>query len=382
MKSQPESQKILLVITQGIWGGAQRYVFDLATHLPPEFQVTVAVGEPQGQPDLQQALKASKSPTVLVHQLNQLVRSVTPLTDLKAIFELRNLIKTQTPDILHLNSSKAGIIGSLATLGLPKRPKVIYTVHGWVFLEPLPRLTRWVYKFLEKQTARLKDQLIVLSEKEKKIGHGIGIPENKLTIIPLGIEPPLFLTKTQARAQLLKHTPRIKPPRQWIGTIANLFPTKGLDILITAAHTILKKNPHLHFFVIGSGPEKNSLEKLIQRLHLHANVHLVGAQPHAATLLPAFDIFVLPSRKEGLPYTILEALTAQIPIVATAVGGISGLLSEYPTGYLVPPNNAAALADTIQSALHALTKKRTINKTASVSTVAVMVEQTVKIYPN
>lgn len=378
MKSQPVQTKILYLITQGIWGGAQRYVFDLATHLPPNFEVCVAVGETNGQSDLQKALQATPAAQVKIFGLNHLVRSIRPLTDLRAIFELRQLIKDQSPDILHLNSSKAGIIGSLATWGLKNRPRVIYTVHGWVFLEPLPPLVRWTYKFLEKQTARFKDHFIILSEKEKKISLSLGIPETKLTLIKLGIDLPTFPSKSQARNKLLKKIQLSETPTKWIGTIANLFPTKGLDLLIAASKTILKTQPKLHFFIIGSGPAKSLLEKQIRQLKLSRTVHLVGNQTEAAKLLPAFDLFVLPSRKEGSPYTILEAQSAGIPIVATAVGGVSELLTHYPNSRLSAPNNITALTEAILAGL--ALKNSTNQKTATVRTAAEMTKDTLAIY--
>lgn len=351
MKSQSNPVKILYIITQGIWGGAQRYVFDLATHLPSDFTITVAVGENQGPQDLQKALKASNKPNLGIYQLHSLIRAISPITDLKAIFEIRTLVKTEQPDILHLNSSKAGIIGSLAMLGLNRRPKVVYTVHGWVFLEPLAVSVRRLYKFLERLTAHLKDIIIVLSDKEKRVAQNLGIPESKLTIIPLGITLPFFLKKTEAQSQLQKLTKQTKPAKLWIGTIANLFNTKGLDILIKSVPTILKEKPNATFYIIGNGPEKHNLQKLITQENLTDTIFLLGALPNAAALLPAFDLFVLPSRKEGLPYTILEAMAAGLPIVATTVGGISEVLANYPQRFLALPNNQLELTAAIIGAL-------------------------------
>lgn len=375
MESQPYQTKILYIITQGIWGGAQRYVFDLTTHLPENFSVQVAVGEAKGPQDLQDALKRSNKPNLHLTQLYRLVRPIHPFQDLRAIFEIRQLIKTTNPDIVHLNSTKAGIIGSLATLWLHPRPKVVYTVHGWVFLEPLSLSVRKLYKFLEKHTARLKDTLIVLSEKEQRVAQNLGVPESKLTIIPLGITKPLFLKKTAAQSHLQKLSRQTKLPKVWVGTIANLFPTKGLDILINSVPTILQKNPGARFFIIGSGPAEARLKKLIVQKNLTTKVFLLGAVPNAATLLPAFDLFVLPSRKEGLPYTILEAMAAGLPIVATAVGGVSEMLSNYEARFIALPNNQAELTAAIIGAL-----KKPIKTTPIVTELKTTIEATLACY--
>lgn len=374
MKSQSESVKILYVITQGFWGGAQRYVFDLATSLPPEYEVAVAVGEPAGPQDLQESLKKASNWPIL--PLRHLVRAIHPIHDLWAIFELRKLYVQGGFQVVHLNSSKAGIIGSLAALGLKNKPKIIYTVHGWVFLEPLTYPIRSLYRFLEKITARFKDQIIVLSAKEKRLGLGLQIPESKLTVIPSGITIPNFYTTVEARAKI-KTFANFKTPKYWVGTIANLYLTKGLDILIKAAATIVTKKPEVHFFIIGTGAEKNNLEKLIEKLNLNNHVHLLGAVPDAAKYLKAFDLFVLPSRKEGRPYTLSEAMTAGLPIIATAVGGVSELLSTYPNTILSIPNNVSALTYALDTSLKQSPRTK---KSVTVRTVTEMVRDTTQLY--
>ncbi len=373
MKSQSEPGKILYIITQGFWGGAQRYVFDLASSLPPE-SVTVAIGEASGPQDLQVAL-SRLSPPRQVLALKHLVRPIRPLEDLRAIFEIRKLYQTGGFTVVHLNSSKAGIIGSLAAIGLKNRPKIIYTVHGWVFLEPLAYPVRLLYRWLEKWTARFKDTLIILSEKEKRIGLSLNIPEKKLQIIQTGITTPKFYLAKDARQKLCALT-TTKTPNYWVGTIANLFLTKGLDILIAAAAEIVHQKPGVHFFILGTGPEQANLENLIKKLKISKNIHLLGAVPEAAAYLKAFDVFVLPSRKEGLPYTIFEAMSAGIPIVATAVGGISGLLADYSLSTLCVPNNVRALQDALISNLN---HRQTIDP-KKVRTVEEMVAETIRFY--
>ena len=114
--------KLLYVITQGAWGGAQKYVFDLATSLADDFDVTVAIGEPDGVQDLQSRITLRQAQgrqyhvsRIKIMQLKHVVRRISPLHDFLAIFELRQLYKKIKPDIVHLNSSKASIIGSLAS---------------------------------------------------------------------------------------------------------------------------------------------------------------------------------------------------------------------------------------------------------------------------
>ncbi|MDO8499701.1 MAG: glycosyltransferase [bacterium] len=356
-----EKTKILFVITSGGGGGAQRYVFDLATNISQNFDVVVAVGEQNGHADLQKRLQDAN---IRVIQLKRLVRRVSPWNDLAAIFELVALYRRERPAIVHLNSSKAGIIGSLAKLlnQLTNQPitTLIYTVHGWVFNGPMSKLHRYIYLILEKLTAKLKNKIIVLSPEDAITAKNIlSIPENKLAIIPLGIEPPLLLDRTTARAELSKHT-HMPDDATWVVTIANFFRTKGLDILIDAVALNKDKLNKTQFIVIGDGQNRDILEKKIADAGLTTHIHLLGFIAEAAKFLSAFDLMVIPSVKEGLPYVALEAISARLPIVATKTGGLPTLIRNEKL--LATPGDARDLGQKITDALeHPSTIKTTIS---------------------
>lgn len=372
-----KSQKILYVVTQGTWGGAQRYVFDLAKSLHSEMDVTVAVSGSEGR-DLQTKLQELSIPVV---ELRHLVRRFSPFHDLLAVLELAKLYRRLQPDAVHLNSSKAGLIGSVARLfGLPKNTTVIYTVHGWVFLEPLPQTTRWIYTQLEKVTARFKDAFILLGEKEKKVAKStLGIAATKLHVIPLGITPPQFLSRQTARNLLEQSTGQVIPSSHlFVGTIANYFTTKGLDILIEAVHQIKKTMPPTSFFLVGEGPERPHLESLIKKYQLEDTVFLTGFQPDASNLLPAFDLFVLPSRKEGLPYILLEALLTKLPIITTDVGNISEIFHNKKDGLLIRPEDSEVLAEALLTCLS--TPIKPLTHADSQATLTRMVQATSRLY--
>lgn len=341
-----EKERILYVITQGgPWGGAQKYVCDLVTHASQIYDVIVAIGEPEGPPDLQQKLAGICKIVKLPH----LVRSISPFPDLVAVRELRNLYKTLNPSIVHLNSSKASIIGAIARIGLHPRPKIVYTVHGWVFNESMGWFKKMLYRKLESITAYWKDKIIVLSEAEKRLAEDtVKLDPHKFAVIPHGIEGPKhLLSKAEAKKSL--NLP--EDAHYCIGTIANFYPTKGLDILLNAVALLKDRGQLVNLVLIGDGPERKKMEVLKSRLHLD-NVHLVGFRDTAAQYLSAFDLFVLPSLKEGLPYTILEAQHAKIPIIATDVGGIPSLVKNQETGLLVPPKDAIALKQATSFALN------------------------------
>lgn len=337
-----QKRTILFVITQGgPWGGAQKYVYDLATDITEAFDVVVAAGEPFGPHDLQKKLR--EHPGIRVAELRHLRRDISPIHDLLAVFELRRLYKKIKPDIVHLNSSKASIIGSFAS-----GYKLVYTVHGWVFHEPMNSAKRLLYRVLERFTAKKKSKIIVLSPHDETAGITLGLLPHKLAVIPPGIEAPVeMLSRHDARAKLRERSNTDIPmDAVWIGTIANHYPTKGLDILLRALTNVPAQT-----VIVGDGPERQKLEALKGELHLDDRVHFAGFLSDASQYLPAFDLFVLASRKEGLSYTLLEAKLHGIPIVATDVGGVSSIVQNKKTGTLVEKENILALAEALSNAV-------------------------------
>ena len=155
---QAQKKKILYFITQSEYGGAQRYCFDLANNLKSDFEAAVALGEQGHSGKLTKLLAESKIKVFVVPHLK---RNISPLNDVLALFKIIKLIKSFRPNIIHLNSSKISILGSIASLFI-SRPalRVVYTVHGWVFNEPLPLLLKWFYIFAEKTTAIFKHKII------------------------------------------------------------------------------------------------------------------------------------------------------------------------------------------------------------------------------
>lgn len=369
LSQKKQKSTLLFVITQGAWGGAQRYVFDLAKAVGGDFRVVVAIGETTDKPsDLEEKL-SEEAPEIEVLRLHHLKRRISLSEDIRALFELRRVYKQLNPSIIHLNSSKAGILGSFAQIFISKL-RVIFTVHGWVFLEPLSSPVKWIYRVLEKFSARFKDAFIVLSEEEKNISLQLGIPSSKIFLIPLAIQPIHFLDTKTARRELASNQ-----SQYWIGTIAGLYQTKGLDILVDAVNEIRDSLHSTHFFIIGDGPEEKNLRERIQSLHLEQTITLIGKKENAAQYLSAFDLFVLPSRKEGLPYTLLEALQAGLPIVATKVGGITTLLQNHPEAIVVMPEKKA-LAEAILRGL----QKNTTGSFSSDVSFSKMLELTKSLY--
>ncbi|PIR92481.1 hypothetical protein COU01_01345 [Candidatus Falkowbacteria bacterium CG10_big_fil_rev_8_21_14_0_10_44_15] len=384
--------KILYLVTQSDFGGAQRYVYDLATNLSENFTIVVASGGQGYEGEL--AKKLNKS-GIRYLPLSRLKRAISPWHDWSAFWQIVHLIQTEKPDIVHLNSSKISILGSLAAWWC-QVPKIIYTVHGWVFNENLPWRKKTFYLLLEKWTAKLKTNIICLSEFEKQntVRRQIA-PAKKISVIYNGIAPMDFLSRPEARARLAKITGApIDDQTILIGSIGNLYKNKGYEYLIEAikisnipASPAGRQYPisNIKLIIIGSGPEQNNLQLRINNCELQNKIILTGSIGDAAQLLPAFDIYVCSSVKEGLPYSILEAMQAGLPIVATPVGAIPEIITDGQTGLLVKSGNAAALADKLSYALNRSSVSKQIGVEANKQVIAkyglqTMIKKTANLY--
>lgn len=333
-------KKILYVITLAERGGAQKYVLDLAKNLDKEkYEILVACG---GKLSEWLFINLEKE-KIEYYPLKHLKREILPWHDFLGLFELRRLIKLFKPDIIHLNSSKAGVIGSFAAVGM-KKIKVVYTAHGFVFNEPMSSFKKFIYLWAEKMSGGMKNKIIAISKFDEEIGIKNKIaPKEKFVTISTGIDPQAiaFLSKNEALKKL-----NIPPKYKIVGTIANYYPTKALHRLIEASKIISEKCNDCKFILIGDGPEREKLGEIIKNNKLTNNFFL-GPIDNASTYLKAFDVFVLPSVKEGMPYTVLEAMLAEVPIVATKVGGISEMITDGKTGFLVESKTGKEEAATI-----------------------------------
>jgi len=379
-------KKILYLITQSDFGGAQAYVYNLATNINQEYDIVVAGGEQGYNGELYQKLNKKNIKYIY---LKHLKRAINPWRDFLALLQIIKLIKSTKPDIIHLNSSKISILGSLAFafirgfaicgIRIHSRIRIIYTVHGWVFNEP--ERSGLFYKYAEKFTACLKDKIICISDYDQQIALKEKIaPAKKLTTIHNGIKQINFLSKEQARQKLQQISNIQYPiPNIVIGTIANLYKTKGLKYLIQAIKLLITEYKlSIATIIIGDGPEQKKLEKLIKQNNLAKNIILAGNIKNAASLLKAFDIYICSSVKEGLSYTIIEAMQAGLPIIATDVGGNPELIINNETGLLVNSKNPQPMAENIIKLINNSTLAKKLGEQAKNNSLNFGLEKMVK----
>lgn len=325
-------KKVLYLITKSNFGGAQRYVYDLATNLPREqYEAVVAFGG-TGVPgseagQLAKMLETAHVRTVLIPSLGRNFNFL----DVKSFFQIHTLIKQERPDVLHLNSPKAGGLGALAGR-ITGVGNIIYTAHGWPFWEERNVLWLGAVRLFSWLTVLLSHHTICISEYDRRGIRWMPFIQRKLVVIRNGIRTTSYIPRAEARAMLVDRARHEKDV--WLATIAELHPNKNIERALDAVQLYNQSHKQKIFYcVFGGGELANKLAGRID------NQLLLGFIPDATRYLSAFDVFLLPSLKEGVPYAILEAGLAGLPVVASDVGGIPEVLAETADGYLVNPQS-------------------------------------------
>lgn len=284
--------KILLIITLSELGGAQTVVVNLANKLSENHEVIVAAGEVDGK------MFDFLSSDVKIERIPSLVRRISPLNELKTIIALRKIYKKYTPDIIHLHSSKAGLLGRLA---LPSK-KIVYTVHGFDSIRIAYRKFLIIEKILQYKCAAIVG--VSRYDETNLISEGI---KNNVSTVYNGIYKP-----NHQEFNPFEHLVNYKHK---ILCIARLSPQKNPYLFIEVA----KKLPDCAFVWIGNLSDPS--------FEFPENVFFLGNIPNAGSFTEYADLFMLPSNYEGLPMVIIESLSMGTPVIASDVGGISELLN-------------------------------------------------------
>lgn len=370
-------KKVLFLITKSNFGGAQRYVYDLATTLDPErFEVVVALG---GNGPLATLLEHAGIRTI---PLPSLMRDVSIKNELRFIRDLWQIIQTERPAILHVNSSKAGAIGTL--LGrISFTPRVLFTAHGWAFNEDRPWWQKIIIKLIHAATVLFSHRTIAVSHAITKELNW-PVVKNKFKVINPGRNIGVMYSRTDARNELTTLCPTLaaKLTKPWLISIAELHPIKRLDVFIRAFADIVTTTDAV-VVLIGEGQQRTQLEALISEYQLYDRVVLTGSIIEAARFLHAADVFVLPSKSESYGYVVMEAGLAHVPIIATRVGGIVDIVDD-STAILIPPDNQLALAHAITQILDdplaASTRAERLAEKLKTRTVTAMTNATAALY--
>jgi glycosyltransferase involved in cell wall biosynthesis len=339
-------KKVLYLITKSNFGGAQRYVYDLATTLDTEqFEPVVALG---GNGTLVTMLENAGVRTIPLYAMQN---SMHPARALAALKELYRLLKTENPDIFHVNSSLAGLVGTIAGR-LARVPKIIFTAHGWAFNEDRPRIQKMVIKTAHWITVLLSHRTIAVSSGLLKEMRWPGAWA-KMKVINPGRTIGAMYERSEAREKIADFFPGLRPyvTDPWIICLAELHPIKRHAVLFSAFTEVLKTHPTARLICIGDGTLRTELATQINKNSLTEHIFLLGSLTEAARFLKAFDLLTLASKSESYGYVLHEAGLAQIPVVATNVGGIPDIIQNETTGLLVPRDDVSTLATALTRSL-------------------------------
>jgi glycosyltransferase involved in cell wall biosynthesis len=325
---------VLYIVTRGdVIGGASMHVLQLAKAVKQSgCSVTLVFGGVDGK-----IVSMCKEAGLDILVLPQLIRSLSPWHDLAALFALRRLIKKIQPDLVHLHSSKAALLGRLAAwfCAVP----AVVTVHGWPFVHPQSKVTKALYFILERSMVAFTAKFITVSKVDYCIAlQQLKVQPAQLELIHNGIE------NDQSFAPIKSDT---------INAECNIICVARFDVpkdhrtLLLA----LKQINHIpwRLRLVGSGPLLAETKQLAGQLGMSEKVEFLGERSDVAELLTQADLFVLLSHWESLPISIIEAMRAGLPVIASNVGGITELVDDGISGRVVSAGNISEAADALCS---------------------------------
>jgi glycosyltransferase involved in cell wall biosynthesis len=252
--------------------------------------------------------------------------------DRGAIARIRKLALETEADIVHSHGYKADIYAYCALRNC--RPPLVSTCHNWIDED----FRAFLYGIGDRQVLRLFGGVVAVSDDVKRRLLQAGVLQERIRVIRNGLDLSPFATGTPVRGER---------DGVVIGLVGRLSREKGVDILIHAASKVLVTFPNTAFVIVGDGPDRKGLQKLVDELGIGSRVSLVGRRDDMPSVYRSFDIMVSSSRAEGLPIALLEGMANGLPVIATAVGEVPVLIQNGQTGLLLPPENPLALASAI-----------------------------------
>lgn len=295
----------------------------------------------------------------------------------KSFLHLLKYLRKNEIDILHLLDIKSTCIGGLVRL-FNKKIRTVATIHG---LPEYPRSVMRSAKYGIALTlyylflAFLVDRIICVSD-DLAARLGRKVRKKRLCVIHNGVDRTNG-NETQDR--------EAKKMGFVVGTVGRLEHVKGLEYLLQAASTIARERRDIYFHIVGTGPLETELKEQVAMLGVEDRVFFLGFHDHVLPVMRDFDLFVLPSLHEGIPYALLEAMSLSKPVVCTRVGGIREIINNGVEGVLVPPADSEALSLAIRNLLHDAGLRARLGACARERierefTAGLMAERTGKIY--
>jgi glycosyltransferase involved in cell wall biosynthesis len=339
--------KVLRVIARLNVGGPALHVAYLTAGLADRgYETTLVAGTlARGEESM---ASVSESRGVRIETLPALHREIGMVRDAQAILRLARLIKRERPTILHTHTAKAGAVGRIAALlaGPDRPPIIVHTFHGHVLRGYFNPLMTLGFQTLERLLARMTTRLIAVSPEVRDDLVKLHVaPASKFEVIRLGIE---LDERTDVQEDVRAETRRqlgVREDAFVVGWVGRMTAVKRTDDVVRALRGLVDRGVDAYLCLVGDGPDRDHLEQYAHELGVVQRCLFVGYQEDVARFYSAIDALLLPSVNEGTPVSVIEALAAQRPAVATCVGGTPDIIRDGVDGFLVEVGDADALSD-------------------------------------
>jgi glycosyltransferase involved in cell wall biosynthesis len=339
--------KVLRVIARLNVGGPALHVAYLTAGLAERGYDTTLVAGTIARGEESMAFVADAQ-NVHVETLSELHREISPIRDLRAILRLARLIRRERPTILHTHTAKAGAVGRIAALlaGGARPPIIVHTFHGHVLRGYFGRTMTFGFRTLERWLARTTTSLVAVSPEVRDDLVALRVaPASKFTVVRLGIDLAHRIASDGAQRRETRRQMGLRGDDVFVvGWVGRMTAVKNTDSLVRALQTLVDLGVDARLLLVGDGPDRDHLERYAHELGVMKRCLFLGYQEDVSRFYDAIDALVLPSVNEGTPVSVIEALAAERPAVATRVGGTPDIIRDGIDGFLVDPADSEELA--------------------------------------
>jgi glycosyltransferase involved in cell wall biosynthesis len=349
-----EPVKVLRVIARLNVGGPALHVAYLTAGLADRGYETTLVAGTVGRGEESMAFIADAK-GVRVEVIDELHRNISPLRDARAILRLAQLIRRERPTILHTHTAKAGAVGRLAALlaGRARPPIIVHTFHGHVLRGYFNPVATQGFRILERVLASMTTTLVAVSpEVQDDLVRLHVAPASKFTVVRLGIELDKRVGSDETARAATRRLLGVGGDPFVVGWVGRMTAVKRTDVVVRVLSKLVERGVDARLVLVGDGPDRDDLERYAHELGVVRRCLFLGYQEDVARWYNAIDALLLPSVNEGTPVSVIEALAAQRPAVATRVGGTPDVIRDGIDGFLVDPGDGEALAERLAELAH------------------------------
>ncbi len=332
-------------------------------------------------PNNKEFINPLKSYGATIHVIDY-VREINPIQDTKTAIQLYKLIKDLKVDILSLHSSKAGALGRMVGY-IAGVQTIVYTPNAFAYFNNKSVKGKFFF-FIEKLLSHVTDYVIAVSGSEFKRALDDGVvPAKKLRLVENGIDIDRFNIEVDRQAK--RESLSIPEKSPIIGMVGRLGYQKAPEVFVQSAIHLLDTGKNYYFYIAGDGPQMEELSEMVKEAGYEQQILLLGNRSDVPELLHITDVFVLPSRYEGLPFTLLEAMAVGLPIIATDAVGNRDVIHDNETGLLIPIDDDQAIYNAVERLINDQSLANRLGETASKyvrehHSVEAMVKEVEKVY--